>query len=457
MGADALKFLDIVNGFMASAFFVYFVLSLSVKPRFKDNMLNMGWGMIIYQAGGLFVLFIVPLLDDMVNLPLSVPVGMAFLFAAVCFLSKDSLARKIFILLMYVVPIIIINVCIRLIITQFAGISGENIYVSGLSSIYAITCGIVYCMCVVLFVNRDSVRSVILPMVLMMCFPILGLIDLVFALSAAPDKISIVNCIGGSLQLYITVTVAILMSRFMKRNKHLIMQERERAGIEKIRDIDRQYYDEVQRDVDYVRKFRHDITNYIEQIEYLIDHPDDKSNETVRDMVKELKVRTSKTSTQRYCEDPFVNMILTLKTDKCKKLGIPFHIKANLPDCSSIDPLDKSSVLSNIIDNAINESIRCKEAGEDADVSVSIGTMGDYVAIRVENNTLVDQEIHSIDELMKRKRASYDRSEHGYGLVILKEKVAKYDGNIILDIKDNKCVLIASVKTRGTGEVTANV
>ncbi len=459
MGADAVKILDLINGFMASAFFVYFVITLSRKPRFEDNMKNMIYGMLLYQTGAVFTIFAEPFFDKDVIFFLFPTVSLIPMFIAVCVLSRDSLWHNIMILIMYAVPKLLVELFMigtaRMLVDDIDD-ALNNEYIVSLFTIFSITVDVVYCICVIMFVNRKLIRSILLPILLMCCFPILGLIDILFVLAMAPEKVGLENSIGGSLQLYITVTIAILMSRFIRRNNALIMQEREQVELERLKDIDTQYYDEVQRDVNFARKFRHDITNYAEQIEYLLDHPDEKSKETLHDMIQGLKERANNIAAQHYCEDSLINMVLFLKHDRCRKNSINMTIKANLPEVPDINPLDKSSIVSNLLDNAINESIRCKEAGMDSDVNVSIGQMGDYIAVRVENYTLLDGSFNDIDSLMKRKKETYDRSSHGYGLIILKEKIAQYDGSIVLDIKDHKCVIIVTIKNGETGEI-ANV
>ena len=198
-------------------------------------------------------------------------------------------------------------------------------------------------------------------------------------------------------------------------------------------------------------KFKHDAANYVEQIEYLVAHKDEQSDDLIKNMVDELKDRVNTISSKVFCRDPLINAVLTLKANKCTELGIPFSFRATTPDPEievDVEPLDQSSIMSNIIDNAINSAVVCKNSGLDASVALNVGMMGDLVAVRVENPTVYDGEIHDIKSLIKMSRSAEHKEGHGYGLLIVSEKAAKYSCDLVVDIKDHKCVIVITMPTK---------
>ena len=457
MSEAVLRIFDIINGVITAAAFVFLVLTISRKPRFSDRKTAVAIGTAIYQAGILLELIVFQKLDYNIHIGASNVAGLIILSAIIFTVSKDTIGRNLITLLLYCIPHYIVIVSVRFFLKLYTGsFSGitQSDYLVSLLKTFTVNFSISFCVCIILLINRRNIRGVIIPMVMMICFPLLGFTNLIFALIIAPDKVGLINCAGAALQLYITAAIATLLSVFVRRNNELIAEKKEQMEIQSLREIDMQYYEGVQRDIKYVRKFRHDITNYVEQIEYLLDHPEEHSDELIREMVSNLKIRTSKISAHHYCEDPISNMVLTLKNDKCKNNGIPFTVKANLPESLETDPLDRSSILSNILDNAINEAVRSKEAGMDPFVNCNIGIVGDYAVLRVENSTLIEDEINDISELMKLNRENKDSDLHGLGLVIIQEKVDKNDGTLMLNIKDHKCEIIATVKIGDTGEIT---
>ena len=92
----------------------------------------------------------------------------------------------------------------------------------------------------------------------------------------------------------------------------------------------------------------------------------------------------------------------------------------------------------------------------DSDINVSIGLIGDYLAMRVENYTIYDGEINDVKSLMRQINDDRKNSGHGYGLIIVQEKAAKYGGDVVVKVKDNKCLTVLTVR-KDKEEGIANV
>jgi len=326
-----------------------------------------------------------------------------------------------------------------------------NEYVLGIFKTFLMMTSIVYSMCVIFFISRKEMHGYFNSILIMLLFEFLGFMDLSFLMHVAPTRVGYENVFGATIQNMIVASLSLALLGMLSRSREVISRERKQSELKMLRDTNRNYYDAVQADIEHARKLRHDIANYIEQIEYLIAHPEVDSNDILRSMVEELKIKSASIASRRFCEDSLVNMILTLKDEKCKKLGIPFVAKLNPAQTTYIEPLDRSSILSNLLDNAIKAASEVKAQGKDSQVAISIGVLGDHYVLRIENDTVYAGEINDIKGLIRNFDSREINDGHGYGLIIVQEIVNKYGGEIIVNIKDHKCVIIVTIKESKEG------
>ena len=455
----ALKILDLFDGIWASGAVIFMFIKLSDKQRKGNRVLLIAAAILLYGIALALDIFVKPLIDSQILKVLITLLGMGMVAGMIILLNEDPIKKRILLFLIYFIPtltgrLLLLQVMKTVIGDIYKGMFNYNIH--SIFIIYSLTLSVVYSMSIVLFSSRRRIRGVWNFIFLLALLSILGLIDLLFVLHVGLDEIGFINSLGGSIQLFITASISYSLARFIKINNNIIEYEREQEHLADLRDIDKRYYELVSADVDYVRKFRHDIANYTEQIDYMISHRDEVSDQALGEVVSDLKDKVNSISRLKYCDDPYVNMILVLKDAKCKGLGIPYSAKANVAESPVMEPLDRSSLLSNLIDNAINSAARCKEAGREASVSVSIGLLGDYIAVRTENDTMLEEEISDLDALVsvtKEKHRKDRNNEHGYGLVIIRETVGKYGGDIVVNIKDHKCVIVATIKVGEEGVI----
>ena len=120
------------------------------------------------------------------------------------------------------------------------------------------------------------------------------------------------------------------------------------------------------------------------------------------------------------CEDNLILAILESKRMLAEQSGIHVDYKIFLPDKSVIQPSDLSSVLFNILDNAI-EACR-STAGFDKHLSLSLTTSKGFLSILV-RNTKDPQTVFNHSTTKK------NSVHHGLGLSIIEDICRKYDGS----------------------------
>ncbi len=115
---------------------------------------------------------------------------------------------------------------------------------------------------------------------------------------------------------------------------------------------------------------------------------------------------------------------------------------------SHIAEVDLCNLLSNILDNAIEASVKLPK--EERQVIVKIDTVGEYLMIKSENR--YDGSINRENDKYLTSKA--DKKGHGYGLSIIKGIAEKYRGESSVETTDQTFVIITTLHVNGTGEVT---
>ncbi len=171
-----------------------------------------------------------------------------------------------------------------------------------------------------------------------------------------------------------------------------------------------------------LQKVRHDIKNHLSNVKNLIDKNDvDNAQQLLNEIigqVENISIGISQTS-----GNSIIDAIVAYKATICynKEIHIEYFLE-ELPELY-IDLIDISSVISNLLDNAVEAA----EKSENPHIIIKILMCRKYLTIFVKNSYC---EIYkpSADNgnLITTKS---NKSLHGYGIQIVNEIALKYDGN----------------------------
>lgn len=139
-----------------------------------------------------------------------------------------------------------------------------------------------------------------------------------------------------------------------------------------------------------------------------------------------------------YCANKIADAILVLKAGACGKAGVDFSFEGAVPDELAVDELELCSVFSNLLDNAMNAASELSDAengGECPHVSVSSTLRGAYLIVKVANSCASPT---NSDDIAARKVAWCRKDanpvrEHGWGLEIVGDICARYEGTFALE------------------------
>lgn len=171
-----------------------------------------------------------------------------------------------------------------------------------------------------------------------------------------------------------------------------------------------------------LHKIRHDMKNHLLNIKSLIDR--NQVNDAVRllnqviGQTKNISVGITQTT-----GNSVIDAIISYKATVCFNKDIAFKYTLEKLPRLSIDLIDISSVVSNLIDNAIEAT----EKTNDPYIQVNISIYNNYLVIFVKN--FCNNTISFNKDENKLLTTKSDKSFHGYGLQIVNDIAVKYNGD----------------------------
>ena len=183
-------------------------------------------------------------------------------------------------------------------------------------------------------------------------------------------------------------------------------------------------------------RIRHDIRNHLINAKLLIENNDiDNAGVLLNDIIGQTDNITL--SISQSTGNNIIDTIVAFKATVCENKNVSFEYELDVLPELEIDYADISSVISNLLDNAIEAA----EKTEKPYIMLKIYTHGSYVNIFVKNtyNGKINED-YEHNSLATTKK---DIDSHGYGTRIIKEIAEKYDGNY--SWKESDTFFIANV------------
>ena len=165
---------------------------------------------------------------------------------------------------------------------------------------------------------------------------------------------------GRVLQVYIVFSIALLMlllcfyaifllmavslnrnARLRQENQLLVMQ--------------RQRYESLKAAIE---EARHDLRHQLNQISMLVEEGD---MEGLRGFLAQSVSRIPSLE-MRFCENNAADSVVGYYCGLCRREGIPIHVRLDLPETLPVDEMDLCLVLSNLLENALEASLRTAAA-----------------------------------------------------------------------------------------------
>lgn len=277
-----------------------------------------------------------------------------------------------------------------------------------------------------LFVNSSAFLTIIYAQII-----ILSVIFLIlFERDNNMALISKLSVIAATLFGFVFLDIMSFV--FTRNNRKLERIKAENEVLSAENRIQAKYYAKIQKSVDETVKLRHDINNLVSVVEALVVEGDEASGKKAKELTKQLKNTTEKTSIPAVCENRLVNLILYDKLTPAAEKNILVTYNIILRDNCGIDDIDLCRVFVNLIDNSV--SALTDYRGENKSLIISCRESDGMIYIKIINKT------NPIENKTKEKG-------RGNGLKILKDISEKYNGEVATDLNGEDFSVIVSLST----------
>lgn len=172
--------------------------------------------------------------------------------------------------------------------------------------------------------------------------------------------------------------------------------------------------------IDNIKKIKHDMRNNLINISMLINQGKDGE---VINYINELTANIQQ-SRSNICRsgNSIVDAIINCKVTFCESNNIRLNLKADkLPELNTSFS-EMTTMLSNVLDNSIEASLKLDEAEREIDVHIFI--YKNYAVFSVKNK--FNSELNTENGVIKTTKLN--KSIHGYGLSLIEDTVTKNNG-----------------------------
>lgn len=177
-------------------------------------------------------------------------------------------------------------------------------------------------------------------------------------------------------------------------------------------------------------KLYHDLNNHLNVLYQLLDEED---WDGAKKYIKEISRPIMKLSKTVWTGTDVVDVIINSKIEKMKELNISYEINVEFPQNTNILPHDMCTILSNLLDNAIEAAGAVEKAGS---VELTIRRINYFLLIKVCNSCVIRK-----DKFVNYPSTTKENKElHGWGLPSVKEAVDKYHGTLKCTDEGNQFV-----------------
>lgn len=238
-----------------------------------------------------------------------------------------------------------------------------------------------------------------------------------------PDEkyLIIIEVIPKLSILAIAITIYIVID-MKKENEERLKEKRAYNRLESKSD----YYEKVEESQNQIRRLYHDMNNHLYNIQMM-----NKSSEDASDYIVSLQNELKEARKTRLSGNSLFDIIVDEKMNICKNKDIEFDIDVDSKNTGFIKNMDMSSILANILDNAIEACD--KMTSNKKYIKLTSMWADDMFVIICENSK--ENEVKKIGDRFITDKLN--KSEHGIGIKSVEKSVKNYDGNMMIFCDDN--------------------
>ena len=189
-------------------------------------------------------------------------------------------------------------------------------------------------------------------------------------------------------------------------------------------------------------KLYHDLNNHLNVLYQFLEEGE---TEEAKEYIREISQPIQKLTKTVWTGVDVVDVIISSKVEKMRNKGISWDINAEFPKNTNIQPYDLCTILSNLLDNAVEAVER---TGKQGNISLTIRKINYFLMIRIANSCIGKN--NSFDALPKTTKE--DKTMHGWGLQNVQETVQKYGGTLKFRQEENQFIVDVMMLFEGETE-----
>lgn len=193
--------------------------------------------------------------------------------------------------------------------------------------------------------------------------------------------------------------------RFMKYTKY----KEEEKQLKQLKEIKEKQKKSMELFISKEQENKELIIKHIDEVIEEIDHGEyDQAKEVFENVYDDFKSHSMKA----YCNNAYLNAIITNKKNVMDQQGIRFNYSILLPENMTLDVLVLPTLIFNLLDNGIHA---CGDA-KDKFIDLNIKYTGTYISIYMKNSNF-----HMNREAIE--------GMHGYGISIIEDLIKEHEGS----------------------------
>ncbi len=180
----------------------------------------------------------------------------------------------------------------------------------------------------------------------------------------------------------------------------------------------------------------HDMNHHLQMIYHLAKN---KGISEITEYINSISAPINELSDMIWSGVDMVDAILNHTVFETRKQGIQIKVNVEFPPNSTITSDDLCVILFNLLDNAVEASLRyMRKTNRQPVIDVTIRRIHQFLIIKIQNPCLPPKKLFGLFPTTKA-----DALHHGIGLRNVREKVENYNGSLEFEVKDDLFVVTA--------------
>ena len=201
--------------------------------------------------------------------------------------------------------------------------------------------------------------------------------------------------------------------------------------------LQKQHYEHMLLQYEELRKFRHDVKNHMLALNSMCTSED---NSQIKKYLSQLTNEVSSKKPVEYTGNRELDAVIAPFVLEAESKNIKVQFKGRVSDNVAIDMFDMCTIISNLLNNAIEA---CEKIQEDKRIiGFEIAGYNSQIFISVSNSYDMESIINQKQKFITTKE---DKLNHGIGLENVRRTVKKYDGDMRISQENERFIVSINI------------